>query len=93
MQKNDFIYDMEELEILSGIEDTKSVFKSGDKKKYAQFAKYTKTLHKKKPNTIRFNIADLAAIKAKAKEFNINYQNLIQALVHNFAIGKIKLDL
>ena len=83
----------EELEILNTIEDTKSVFKSGDKEKYAQFAKYTKSLHKKKPVTIRFNIADLAAIKAKAKELNINYQNIIQALVHNFAIGKIKLDL
>ena len=48
---------------------------------------------KKKSVTIRFSIADLAAIKAKAKELNINYQNIIQALVHNFAIGKIKLDL
>ena len=93
MQKNDLVYDMEELEILSSIEDAKSVLKKGDKEKYAQFAKYTKSLHKKKPVTIRFSIADLAAIKAKAKELNINYQNLIQALVHNFAVGKIKLDL
>ena len=39
-------------------------------------------------------MADLAAaLKAKAKELGIGYQNLIQALVHNYATGKIKLEL
>ena len=93
MRKNDFIYDIDELDILNNIDDAKSILKNEDKEKYAQFARYTKSLHKKEPVTIRFSIVDLAMIKAKAKELNINYQNLIQALVHNFAIGKIKLDL
>lgn len=47
----------------------------------------------KKQTTIRFNVADLAALKAKAKEMGIGYQNLIQALVHNYVQGKIKLDI
>ena len=67
--------------------------KSEDKEKYAKFAKYTKSLHTKKLVTIRFSVTDLVAIKAKAKELGIGYQNLIQALVHQFANSKIKLDM
>jgi len=93
MKKDEFLYDLEELEIIENIENAKSVLKSEDKEKYAKFAKYTKSLHAKKPVTIRFSITDLAAIKAKAKELGIGYQNLIQALVHQFANGKIKLEL
>jgi len=37
--------------------------------------------------------SDLAVIKSKLKELGIGYQNLIQALVHNYATGKIKLDI
>ncbi len=84
---------MQELEIIENIENAKSVLKSEDKEKYAKFAKYTKSLHAKKPVTIRFSVMDLAAIKAKAKELGIGYQNLIQALVHQFVNGKIKLEL
>ena len=93
MKKSEFFYDLEEMEILENIENAKSVMNENDKEKYAKYATYTKSLRKKKPVTIRFNITDLAAIKAKAKELGINYQNLIQALVHNFATGKIKMDL
>ncbi|BCD61800.1 hypothetical protein NitYY0826_C0663 [Nitratiruptor sp. YY08-26] len=93
MGKNDFFYNLEEMEILENIENAKSILKKEDREKYAKFAKYTKSLRKKKPVTIRFSITDLAAVKAKAKELGISYQNLIQALVHNFATGKIKIDL
>ena len=93
MKKDEFLYDLEELEIIENIESAKSVLKSEDKEKYAKLAKYTKSLHTKKPVTIRFSVTDLAAIKAKAKELGIGYQNLIQALVHQFANGKIKLEL
>ncbi len=93
MKKDKILYDLEELEIIENIENAKSVLKSDDKEKYAKFAKHTKSLRTKKPVTIRFNVTDLAAIKAKAKELGIGYQNLIQALVHQFATDKIKLEL
>ncbi|SFV69558.1 hypothetical protein MNB_SUP05-5-985 [hydrothermal vent metagenome] len=62
-------------------------------KKYQDYAKYTKQLNAKKQTTIRFNVQDLAIIKAKAKLSGIGYQNIIQALVHNYANGKIDLKL
>ena len=71
MKKDEFLYDLEELEIIENIENAKSVMKSEDKEKYAKFAKYTKFLYDKKSVTIRFSVADLAAIKAKAKELSI----------------------
>jgi len=92
MKKDEYLYDLEELEIIENIGNAKSVLKSEDKEKYAKFVKYTKSLHAKKPVTIYFSVTDLAAIKAKAKELGIGHQNLIQALVHQFVNGKIKLD-
>ena len=91
MKNEKFVYDPAEIEILEEIENAKS--SPFDKKRYADYAKYTKSLKEKKPTTIRFSVSDLAAIKAKAKELGIGYQNLIQALVHNYVTGKIKLDL
>jgi predicted DNA binding CopG/RHH family protein len=35
----------------------------------------------------------LAFVKARAKEMGIGYQNLIQALVHNYVKGDIKLKI
>jgi len=51
-----------------------------------------KFLQEKKQTAIRFSVSDLAIVKSKAKEIGIGYQNLIQALIHNYAIGKIKLE-
>lgn len=62
-------------------------------KKYQDYAKYTKQLTAKKQTTIRFSVQDLAIVKAKAKSSGIGYQNLIQALVHNYANGEIELKL
>jgi predicted DNA binding CopG/RHH family protein len=93
--KKEFIYDDEELEILDALEgDASNItpLTSQEKEQYAQNAKYTKSLNQKRQTTIRFSVSDLAAIKAKAKEMGIGYQNLIQALVHNYATGKIKLE-
>jgi predicted DNA binding CopG/RHH family protein len=59
---------------------------------YKNHALYTKSLHEKKQTIIRFSVSDLAIIKSKSKELGIGYQNLIQALVHNYATGKIKLN-
>jgi predicted DNA binding CopG/RHH family protein len=93
--KKEFIYDDEELEILDALESNTSQFiplTSQEKDQYSQNAKYTKSLNQKRQTTIRFSVSDLATIKAKAKEMGIGYQNLIQALVHNYATGKIKLE-
>ena len=89
------LYDDAELEILESL-DKKDAFEKPTQEAlehYKKSALYTKAMQTKKQTTIRFNIADLAAVKAKAKELGVGYQNLIQALVHNYAQGKIKLEL
>jgi predicted DNA binding CopG/RHH family protein len=60
---------------------------------YQNSAQYTKSLQQKKQTTIRFALSDLATVKAKSQEMGIGYQNLIQMLVHNYAVGKIKLEI
>lgn len=93
--KKKIIYDNEELELLEEIERdewTSQELSQNEIEKYQQSALYTKSLNEKKQTTIRFSTQDLAIIKAKSKEIGIGYQNLIQTLVHNYAIGKIKLE-
>ena len=90
------VYDNEELALLDEIEKGEwidSLLTNEEREKYAQSAKYTKSLQEKKQTTIRFSVQDLAIIKAQAKELGIGYQNLIQTLVHNYARGKIKLGI
>ena len=89
------LYDDEELEILDALDQKNSFSPVSEKERehYKESALYTKSQLQKKQTTIRFNVGDLAAVKAKAKELGIGYQNLIQALVHNYATGKIKLEL
>ncbi|MDX9796662.1 MAG: hypothetical protein RBT24_07525 [Arcobacteraceae bacterium] len=89
------VYDNEELELLEEIENDEwksEKLSTQEIEKYKQSALYTKSLSEKKQTTIRFSTQDLAIIKAKSKEIGIGYQNLIQTLVHNYAIGKIKLE-
>ena len=95
MKNREIVYDNEELELLEKLEKDYFIDKPlSDKeiKKYQNYAKYTKSLQEKRQTTIRFLVNDLAIIKAKSKEIGIGYQNLIQALVHNYAIGKLKLE-
>lgn len=94
--RKDIVYDNEELELLSEIESGEwSVLNLSDEEQenYKQNALYTRSLNEKKATTIRFSTSDLALIKAKSKEIGIGYQNLIQTLVHNYATGKIKLEI
>lgn len=96
MKKNEIIYDVDELELLNEIENGEwidSPLSEEERERYAQSAKYTKSLQEKKQTTIRFSVQDLALIKAEAKELGIGYQNLIQTLVHNYVTGKIKLGI
>ncbi len=93
--KKHFVYDDEELEILRAFEENRvedAPMSEKETEAYRQNAAYTKALREKRQTTIRFSVADLAVVKARAKEMGIGYQNLIQALVHNYATGKLKLE-
>ncbi len=94
--KNKTILDNEELKLLEAIESNDfidSPLKEQEMIYYKNHAKYTKSLQEKRQTTIRFAISDLAIIKSKSKELGIGYQNLIQVLVHDYALGKIKLNI
>ena len=94
--KNRYILDNEEESLLNEIESSEWSDVGVDESYLSQMsenAKYTKSLQEKRQTTIRFSVTDLAIIKSKAKEMGIGYQNLIQALVHNYATGKVKLEL
>ena len=52
-----------------------------------------KLLESKKQISIKLKEKDLQIIKQKAKDVSIPYQNIIQALVHNYVTGKIKLEI
>ena len=94
--KDDIVLDKEEFELLKEIENGNlEDIPLNDKEKelYSSYAKYTKSLQEKKQTTIRFSVNDLAIVKAKAKDKGIGYQNLIQALVHSYAKGDIKLEI
>lgn len=61
-----------------------------EKNRYAQIA--AAQMNKKKAISIRLLESDLERIKAKSLSQGLPYQTLISALVHQYAIGKIKLD-
>ena len=95
MKTKKIVLDAEEAELLSEIEAGEWREKPLDKQAlsaYQNHAKYTKSLNEKRQTTIRFSVSDLAVLKAKSKELGIGYQNLIQALVHNYVKGEIKLE-
>ncbi len=49
-------------------------------------------LETKKQISLKIRESDLSIIKQKAKEVSIPYQNIIQALLHKYATGQIKLE-
>ncbi len=51
------------------------------------------SLDVKKQISLKIRESDLQTIKNKAKEVSIPYQNIIQALVHKYATGQIKLEI
>lgn len=96
MKDKDFFLDKDELALLQEIESGQWQEREPEERELEQLqehARYTKSLNEKKQTTIRFAASDLAVVKARSKELGIGYQNLIQALVHNYAKGKIKLEL
>ncbi len=92
----DYILDDEEKELLREIENSEwqSIENIEEEKaKLVESAKYSKFLKEKKQVSIRFSVEDLIAIKSKAKQNGIGYQNLIQLLVHNYVNDKTSLIL
>ncbi len=87
-------YDNEELELLEAIEsgDISSVDFDNDKIKI-EAKKTLDYLKKKKQISINMKQSDLDFIKQRASDIGISYQNIIQALVHNYAVGKLKLNI
>jgi len=95
MKNNTIFLDNDEITLLNEIENGEWIDKplsKNEREAYQNHAKYTKSLQEKRQTTIRFAISDLAIVKAKSKELGIGYQNIIQALVHNYATGKIRLE-
>ena len=50
-------------------------------------------LNEKKQISINLKRADLDYVKQRAKEIGISYQNIIQALVHNYRTHKLELKI
>lgn len=87
-------FDQQEKELIDSIEN-EEWRESGDvttiKKQFKEALH--KTLKEKRSISIRLPEADIHEIKKKSIQAGIPYQNLIQSLVHKFAIGEIKLGL
>jgi predicted DNA binding CopG/RHH family protein len=87
-------YNKEELELLEAIEN-------GDVEKVAFDNEAIKTmaldtseyLKQKKQISINIKVADLDFVKQRANDIGISYQNIIQALIHNYRTGKLNLQL
>jgi predicted DNA binding CopG/RHH family protein len=64
-----------------------------EKQSYVSAAQRTLKTLEKRQISIKLNPVDISIVKAKAQETGIPYQNIIGTLIHNYAIGKIKLEI
>ena len=87
-------YDHEELEILEAIESDKITSVDFDNEEIKKLSKETLAyLKQKKQISINMKQSDLDFIRQRANDIGISYQNIIQALVHNYATGKLTLTI
>jgi predicted DNA binding CopG/RHH family protein len=87
-------YDADEKELLNAIENgnvEKVPFDNEHIKKMASDS--FDYLNQKKQITINMKQSDLDFVKQRAKDIGISYQNIIQALIHNYAHGKVELKI
>lgn len=86
------MFDHEELEILEALKHN-ALKKSVDAEEEIALAKAAASayLSKSKNITLRLSLADLQGMKKKAAETGIPYQTLINALIHQYVTGKVKL--
>ena len=87
-------YSNEELELLDAMENTDIQSVPFDNNKIKQMAKETRAYNQeKKQISINLKRVDLDIVKQKADDIGISYQNIIQALVHNYTTNKITLNI
>ncbi len=87
-------YSNEELELLDGIESSKMKRVPFDNDKIKQMAKETRLYNQeKKQISINLKRSDLDMIKQRAENIGISYQNIIQALIHNYTTNKISINI
>lgn len=87
-------YDHEELEILEAIESDRITSVDFENEEIKKLSKETLAyLKQKKQISINMKQSDLDFIRQRANDIGISYQNIIQALVHNYATGKLKLTI
>jgi predicted DNA binding CopG/RHH family protein len=56
-------------------------------------AEQLERMERRKQISLKIRESDLMIIKQKAKEVSIPYQNIIQALLHKYAKGEIRLEI
>jgi len=87
-------YSNEELELLDEIESSKMKSEPFDNDKIKQMAKETRQYNQeKKQISINLKRSDLDLIKQRADNIGISYQNIIQALIHNYTTNKISINI
>lgn len=90
-------FDDYEREIIEAVENDEYDFKPVGEKEMKELQdaarRKLEELDVKKQISLKIRESDLRTIKQKAKEVSIPYQNIIQALVHKYATGQIKLEI
>jgi len=87
-------YTNEEQELLDAIETGEPMRVPFDNEAIKTMADETLSyLNEKKQISINLKRSDLDFIKQRAKDIGISYQNIIQALVHNYSTNKLELKL
>jgi len=87
-------YSTEELELLDAIENENLQTVPFDNKDIKEMAKQTREYkQEKKQISINLKRADLDMVKQRADDIGISYQNIIQALIHNYTTNKISLHI
>ncbi len=88
------LYDKDELELLDAIESNKIEKVSFDNKQIKLMASQTLEYNnEKKKISIDIKKSDLDYVKQRADDIGISYQNIIQALIHNYSTQKISLNI
>jgi len=80
-----------EKDILQSVEANEWKSKNNKDTRLKELQSYIKN-EKKKAISLRLSENDIYELKKKALENSIPYQNLVQMLIHQFVINKIKLD-
>ena len=87
-------YEEELMEALENHEVKSTPMGESELQKLQLAAKLTlEKLEVKKQISLKIRVSDLTLIKQKAQEVSIPYQNIIQALLHKYATGQIKLEI